>query len=180
MTTWAGGGKPTSSTQTPLTAGQGLCPPLSFPPLRACLAFPRVPDMRAGEGGPRTRDAVSTPSFLPLPLLTPTGPAGLRDQKPCLPFPCKAPSTLWACHPARRLLPQQVWLWDERVAQMTSDKGYYFEMHSACLPTLVFTEAGHVVNTCLELFPVPTLPSGNADCGSFPPSRTPLLPVTMQ
>ena len=46
---------------------------------------------------------------------------------------------------------------------MTSDKDYYFEMHSVCLPMLVFTEAGHVVNTCSELLPVPTLPSGNAD-----------------
>lgn len=33
---------------------------------------------------------------------------------------------------------------------------------------LVFAEAGHVVNTCFELLPFPTPPSGNRSCNSFP------------
>lgn len=130
--------------------------------------------MRAGEGDPEPGNAVSTPSFLPLPLLTPTGPAGLRDQA-LSSLPMQSPEHPVGMPPSRELLPQQVWLWDERVAQMTSDKGYYFEMHSACLPTLVFTEAGHVVNL-LGAVSRPHPSFWLADCGSFPPSRTPLTP----
>lgn len=137
----------------------GAIPSSFLPSLESMPCLPRVPDMRA-EGGTQNQE-ICFNTILPSPASAhPDWSSRAARSKPCLPFPCKAPSTLWACHPARRLLPQQVWLWDERVAQMTSDKGYYFEMHSACLPTLVFTEAGHVVNTCLELFPVPTLPSG--------------------